>query len=86
MSIARCKHFTPKFLLRLDRGWHLLQNYGGVSYNVYLQGQSTGRPTVSADHGMPEQRPHGLLVMQRAWDPSRDFLQLGKPSEKESLL
>lgn len=44
--------------------------------------QSTDRPAVSADHGVSEQRPHGLPVVQKAWDPSGYFLQLGKPSKK----
>lgn len=63
----------------------LLYNYGGVLNNVYLQCQSTSRPAVSTDHGMPEQRPHGLPVVQRSWDTSGHFLQLGKTPEEEGL-
>ena len=42
----------------------LLQNYGDVSNNVHLQCQSTGQTSVSTEHEVSEQRPHGLPVVQ----------------------
>ena len=56
-----------------------------VLKNVQLQCQSTSWQAIPADHGMQEQRSHWFSVMQGTWDSSRDLLQLGQQTQKESM-
>lgn len=84
MSIARCKHHTPKFILCLNRYWHFTTKL----WRCFKQCPLT----------MPEYRPNisinwawsiGAAASRitsgaNRWNPSGYFLQLGKTPKKKT--